>query len=119
MGRAFSGNGILERAMTPTQINSPRIESPLAIMGSPSIMTPMSDDPRDSKRFSLNSRNRSKKEREVLVGTPVKEGHVNYWLMYDMLTGIRISVSRYNAKQPRAELDPQDFQAAHKLAFDT
>jgi hypothetical protein len=30
--------------------------------------------------------------REVLVGTPVKEGHANYLLMYDMLTGIRISV---------------------------
>lgn len=37
---------------------------------------------------------RQKSEKEVLVGTPVKEGHVNYMLMYDMLTGIRISVRR-------------------------
>ncbi|KAI8892482.1 hypothetical protein BC833DRAFT_532808 [Globomyces pollinis-pini] len=60
---------------------------------------------------------RQKSEREVLVGTPVKEGHVNYMLMYDMLTGIRISVSRCNSK-PIRELVPGDFQAAHKLAFD-
>jgi hypothetical protein len=33
-----------------------------------------------------------KREKEVLIGTPVREGHANYVLMYDMLTGIRISV---------------------------
>ncbi|KAJ3030362.1 UNVERIFIED_CONTAM: Phosphatidylinositol-4-phosphate 5-kinase [Siphonaria sp. JEL0065] len=55
--------------------------------------------------------------REVLVGTPIKEGHVNYMLMYDMLTGIRISVGRCAAKPPR-ELTDEDFTAAHKLAFD-
>ncbi|KAI9345645.1 hypothetical protein BDR26DRAFT_856386 [Obelidium mucronatum] len=55
--------------------------------------------------------------REVLVGTPIKEGHVNYMLMYDMLTGIRISVGRCAAK-PMRELTPEDFTAAHKLAFD-
>ncbi|KAI9361640.1 hypothetical protein DFJ73DRAFT_621018 [Zopfochytrium polystomum] len=64
---------------------------------------------------SLRSRARS--VREVLVGTPVKEGHVNYMLMYDMLTGIRVSVSRCNARQVR-ELEDADFEAAHKLAFD-
>ncbi|KAI8801365.1 hypothetical protein BJ742DRAFT_744620 [Cladochytrium replicatum] len=37
--------------------------------------------------------------------------------MYDMLTGIRISVSRCNAK-PMRSLDATDFSAAHKLAFD-
>ncbi|KAJ3114367.1 Phosphatidylinositol-4-phosphate 5-kinase [Phlyctochytrium bullatum] len=60
---------------------------------------------------------RQRSEKEVLVGTPVKEGHVNYMLMYDMLTGIRVSVSRCNAK-PVRPLEPEDFQAAHKLAFD-
>ncbi|RKO96305.1 SAICAR synthase-like protein, partial [Caulochytrium protostelioides] len=60
---------------------------------------------------------RPKVEKEVLVGTPVKEGHVNYMLMYDMLTGIRISVSRCTAK-PERELMGLDFKAAHKLAFD-
>ncbi|KAI9331451.1 hypothetical protein DFJ73DRAFT_857274 [Zopfochytrium polystomum] len=55
--------------------------------------------------------------REVVVGTPVKEGHANYMLMYDMLTGIRVSVSRCNARENRP-LDESDFAAAHKLAFD-
>ncbi|KAJ1548679.1 Phosphatidylinositol-4-phosphate 5-kinase, partial [Cladochytrium tenue] len=54
---------------------------------------------------------------EVVVGTPVKEGHANYMLMYDMLTGIRVSVSRCNARPDRV-LDDADFSAAHKLAFD-
>ena len=60
---------------------------------------------------------RKQSEREVLVGTPVKEGHSNYMMMYDMLTGIRISVSRCSAKQHR-EIVPADYVAAHKLAFD-
>ncbi|KAJ3314143.1 Phosphatidylinositol-4-phosphate 5-kinase [Boothiomyces sp. JEL0838] len=60
---------------------------------------------------------RQKSDREVLVGTPVKEGHANYMLMYDMLTGIRISVSRCNAK-PARDLVEADYTAAHKLAFD-
>lgn len=51
------------------------------------------------------------------MGTPIKEDHVNYMLMYDMLTGIRISVSRCNAKENRP-LTSGDFTAAHKLAFD-
>ncbi|KAJ3247460.1 Phosphatidylinositol-4-phosphate 5-kinase [Chytriomyces hyalinus] len=55
--------------------------------------------------------------KEVLRGTPVKEGHVNYMLMYDMLTGIRVSVSRCNAK-PMRDIMPEDFEAAHKIAFD-
>ena len=60
---------------------------------------------------------RKQSEKEVLVGTPVKEGHSNYMMMYDMLTGIRISVSRCYAKQHR-EIVPSDYTAAHKLAFD-
>ncbi len=38
-------------------------------------------------------------------------------LMYDMLTGIRISVSRCNARPPRQPIE-EDFNAAHKIAFD-
>lgn len=47
----------------------------------------------------------------------VDEDHRNYILMYDMLTGIRISVSRCQAK-PSRPLSPQDFQSSHKMAFD-
>ncbi|KND03212.1 1-phosphatidylinositol-4-phosphate 5-kinase [Spizellomyces punctatus DAOM BR117] len=60
---------------------------------------------------------RQRSEKEVLVGTPVKEGHDNYVLMYDMLTGIRVSVSRCQAKPPRV-LQLEDFTAAHKMTFD-
>ncbi|KAI9020507.1 hypothetical protein DFJ74DRAFT_673423 [Hyaloraphidium curvatum] len=53
----------------------------------------------------------------VVIGTPIRHDHANYVLMYDMLTGIRIAVSRCTAKPWRA-LEPEDFTAAHKLAFD-
>ncbi|KAI8991145.1 hypothetical protein BDF20DRAFT_811637 [Mycotypha africana] len=51
------------------------------------------------------------------IGTRVTEGHRNYQLMYDMLTGIRIAVGRVSAKMARP-LSPEDFTAAHKLVFD-
>ncbi|KAK9452764.1 SAICAR synthase [Dipodascopsis uninucleata] len=54
---------------------------------------------------------------KVLVGTKVSEGHVNYILAYNMLTGIRVAVSRTTAKVDR-ELTDNDFKAKHKLAFD-
>ncbi|KAI8993293.1 hypothetical protein BDB01DRAFT_715713 [Pilobolus umbonatus] len=50
-------------------------------------------------------------------GTRVSEGHRNFQLMYDMLTGIRIAVGRVCAKIQR-ELTNEDFTAAHKLVFD-
>lgn len=54
---------------------------------------------------------------KVLVGTKVSEGHVNYVTAYNMLTGIRVSVSRCTAKINR-ELRDEDFTAKQKLAFD-
>ncbi|RKP25447.1 hypothetical protein SYNPS1DRAFT_15652 [Syncephalis pseudoplumigaleata] len=54
---------------------------------------------------------------ERIIGNPIKEGHANYVLMYNMLTGIRVAVSRCTAK-PFRELVDADFIAAHKLAFD-
>jgi hypothetical protein len=87
------------------------------IMLSP-MDTPTAEDSDKRPLQSIKQRLQSiKGDGEVLVGTPVKEGHQNYMLMYDMLTGIRISVSRCNAK-PAREMDPSDFTAAHKLAFD-
>ena len=40
----------------------------------------------------------SKEEPQVLVGNLIGEDHVNYVLMYNMLTGIRVGVSRNFAK---------------------
>jgi 1-phosphatidylinositol-4-phosphate 5-kinase len=53
----------------------------------------------------------------VLVGNLIGEGHVNYVLMYNMLTGIRIGVSRCQAKIKRPLTD-EDFTARHKFSFD-
>ncbi|KAJ3278789.1 Phosphatidylinositol-4-phosphate 5-kinase, partial [Borealophlyctis nickersoniae] len=94
---------------------------------SPAHLTTLPEAP-PKKRLSVGKRlgssealerrfTRQRSEREVLVGTPVKEGHVNYMLMYDMLTGIRISVSRCNGK-PTRPLIKDDFKQSHKLAFD-
>ncbi|CAG8773935.1 11810_t:CDS:2, partial [Acaulospora morrowiae] len=56
-------------------------------------------------------------DEKVMIGTRINEGHVNYVLMYNMLTGIRVGVSRCNAKMQRV-LNDADFKAAHKLTFD-
>ncbi|KAF5357119.1 hypothetical protein D9756_006799 [Leucocoprinus leucothites] len=52
-----------------------------------------------------------------LVGNLIGEDHVNYVLMYNMLTGIRIGVSRCQAKIKRP-LTEEDFIARHKYSFD-
>ncbi|KAF9951154.1 T-complex protein 1 subunit beta [Mortierella alpina] len=65
----------------------------------------------------MSKRKKDDDNDRVLIGTRIGEDHVNYVLMYNMLTGIRVSVSRCNAKPQRALVD-EDFGAAHKLAFD-
>ena len=59
----------------------------------------------------------SKSDDKPLVGNLIGEGHANYVLMYNMLTGIRIAVSRWQAKL-RRPLVAEDFTAAHKYSFD-
>ncbi|KJR83497.1 1-phosphatidylinositol-4-phosphate 5-kinase [Sporothrix schenckii 1099-18] len=54
---------------------------------------------------------------QVLVGTKVDETHQNWVAAYNMLTGIRVSVSRTNAKLDRPLTD-EDFQAKQKSTFD-
>lgn len=53
----------------------------------------------------------------VLVGTKVDENHANWTTAYNMLTGIRVSVSRTNAKLDRP-LTNEDFEAKQKSTFD-
>jgi hypothetical protein len=65
----------------------------------------------------LNERKNSNADDKVLMGTRISEGHQNYVLMYNMLTGIRIAVSRVEAKIDRP-VTPEDFTASHKLVFD-
>ena len=54
---------------------------------------------------------------QVLVGTKVDETHTNWVAAYNMLTGIRVSVSRTNAKLDRPLTD-EDFEAKQKSTFD-
>lgn len=68
------------------------------------------------KRASRRRREDDDDER-VIVGTKVDQNHVNYVTAYNMLTGIRFTVSRINAKMDR-ELTAADFEAKHKFSFD-
>ncbi|KAK9763820.1 Phosphatidylinositol-4-phosphate 5-kinase [Basidiobolus ranarum] len=75
---------------------------------------------RISRRLSIRRTLRRKNTDDddfIAIGTRVDKNHKNYVLMYNMLTGIRVAVSRYTAKVWH-ELTPEDFKAAHKLAFD-
>ena len=71
-------------------------------------------------RQKRSSRRKKKEEEEddrVVVGTKVDMNHVNWVTAYNMLTGIRFTVSRTNAKMDR-ELTDADFDARHKFSFD-
>ena len=69
------------------------------------------------KRASRRKRKEEEDEEKVLVGTKVDMHHVNWVTAYNMLTGIRFTVSRTNAKMDR-ELIDNDFDAKHKFSFD-
>ena len=69
------------------------------------------------KRASKRRRRDDDDDDRVIVGTKVDQNHVNWVTAYNMLTGIRFTVSRVNAKLDR-ELTPADFQAKHKFSFD-
>ncbi|ORX47297.1 hypothetical protein BCR36DRAFT_584805 [Piromyces finnis] len=60
---------------------------------------------------------RQSKALEVLIGTPIREDHVHYILMLNMLNGIRFSVTRSCAKEMRP-LVSEDFRTKHKIALD-
>lgn len=69
------------------------------------------------KRASRRKRRDEEEEDRVIVGTKVDQHHVNWVTAYNMLTGIRFTVSRTNAKMDR-ELTQADFDAKHKFSFD-
>ncbi|KAF9788216.1 hypothetical protein BJ322DRAFT_1002129 [Thelephora terrestris] len=73
---------------------------------------------RQTKRAKAQQQEAASRDPEKpLVGQWIKEGHQNYVLMYNMLTGIRTAVSRCQAKVNR-EITPEDYTAAHKYSFD-
>ncbi|KAJ4365909.1 Phosphatidylinositol-4-phosphate 5-kinase [Neocucurbitaria cava] len=69
------------------------------------------------KRASKRKRREDDDEDRVVVGTKVDQNHVNWVTAYNMLTGIRFTVSRTNAKMDR-DLTDADFDAKHKFSFD-
>ncbi|KAK2741381.1 Phosphatidylinositol-4-phosphate 5-kinase [Myotisia sp. PD_48] len=69
------------------------------------------------RRASKRKRREEEDEDRVVVGTKVDQNHVNWVTAYNMLTGIRFTVSRTNAKLDR-ELTDADFEAKHKFSFD-
>jgi 1-phosphatidylinositol-4-phosphate 5-kinase len=69
------------------------------------------------KRASRKKRKEEEDDERVIVGTKVDQNHVNWVTAYNMLTGIRFTVSRTNAKMDR-ELTDADFAARHKFSFD-
>lgn len=69
------------------------------------------------KRASKKRRREEEDDDRVLVGTKVDEHHANWVTAYNMLTGIRVSVSRTNAKLDRDVTDA-DFDVKQKSTFD-
>lgn len=69
------------------------------------------------KRASKRKRKEEEDDDRVVVGTKVDQNHVNWVTAYNMLTGIRFTVSRTNAKLDRPLTDA-DFDAKHKFSFD-
>lgn len=69
------------------------------------------------KRASKRRKRDEEDEDRVVVGTKVDQNHVNWVTAYNMLTGIRFTVSRTNAKLDRPLTDA-DFEAKHKFSFD-
>lgn len=69
------------------------------------------------KRASRRRRKEEEDDEKVVVGTKVDIHHRNWVTAYNMLTGIRFTVSRTNAKLDR-DLTEADFDAKHKFSFD-
>ncbi|KAF8493473.1 SAICAR synthase-like protein [Russula emetica] len=82
------------------------------------LVSDMQQQAEQIRRERLSKRVKQAEEApHVLVGNLIGEGHVNYVLMYNMLTGIRIAVSRTQAKIKRPLTD-EDYTARHKYSFD-
>ena len=69
------------------------------------------------RRASKRRRRDDDDDERVIVGTKVDQNHVNWVTAYNMLTGIRFTVSRTNAKIDH-ELTDADFETKHKFSFD-
>lgn len=62
-----------------------------------------------------NQRRRDADDDQVIMGNKISEGHVNFVMAYNMLTGIRVSVSRCAGVMKK--LNDADFKVTKKLTF--
>ncbi|EMR08390.1 hypothetical protein PNEG_03227 [Pneumocystis murina B123] len=69
------------------------------------------------KRSSKHKRKQNEENQGYFIGTRIGEDHVNYVTAYNMLTGIRVGVSRCTAKVDR-DLTSIDFVDSYKFSFD-
>ncbi|KAF5024021.1 hypothetical protein F66182_3923 [Fusarium sp. NRRL 66182] len=118
---------------SPTNAGTPSGRRPSLSLGRRPTRSMQSDAPRDEvvpdedalrwaealrqKRASKRRRKEEEDDDRVLVGTKVDETHANWETAYNMLTGIRVSVSRTNAKLDR-EITEADFDTKQKSTFD-
>ncbi|PIA19471.1 SAICAR synthase-like protein [Coemansia reversa NRRL 1564] len=72
---------------------------------------------KEERQTLRGPRRRSGAQGLLMIGTQISPGHANYVLMYNMLTGIRVSVSRCEAKDSRP-VRADDYDAQHKYSFD-
>ncbi|CUM65297.1 uncharacterized protein PRCAT00002932001 [Priceomyces carsonii] len=67
------------------------------------------------KKTTKKIKKNSIDEEKVLVGNKISEGHENYVMAYNMLTGIRVAVSRCSGVMKK--IDDEDFKVTKKLSF--
>ncbi|KAJ2567101.1 Phosphatidylinositol-4-phosphate 5-kinase [Coemansia sp. RSA 1822] len=72
---------------------------------------------KEGRRTMRGSRRRSNTQVLQPIGTLILPGHSNYVLMFNMLTGIRVSVSRCEAKD-RRPVRADDYSTMRKYSFD-
>ncbi|CAH6721476.1 probable phosphatidylinositol 4-phosphate 5-kinase Mss4p [[Candida] jaroonii] len=74
---------------------------------------------RNSVILKRNNLKRKRKEfyddDKVLIGNKISEGHENFVMAYNMLTGIRVAVSRMSGVMKK--LNDEDFRSYKKLTF--
>lgn len=124
----ITGDALGDGERSPTNIETRRVSTSLMRRRTRSVSDQVNEiaPDEDMSRWTENVKQkrasrRHKKEEEdddrVVVGTKVDMNHVNWVTAYNMLTGIRFTVSRTNAKIDR-ELTDADFDAKHKFSFD-
>lgn len=67
-------------------------------------------------KLSVQKRKEFMEDETVLIGNKISEGHQNFVMAYNMLTGIRVAVSRCSGVMRK--LNDADFKATKKLSFD-